>query len=261
MEDTAEQAGKYRPANQLTALNGNEPELETAERSNHSTRVVPLKAPGPIHRNASSPLSSQHSPRPFIPALETETQYAAAFQPFSPSMLTPNSPLETPRAALTSEDDTQPDLPPPSLSKVQSPQKRAIPPCPTSQATTVGTNFSSQYQRNTTLVPGATSSGGRTSSSTSVRTPKIKREADVVIVSSSPPRLVPQPHDATAAAQQKESPSKAPNGIAYPWDWEPVPDSQLLPDSIMHFEIPNWPGGSQESLRTEGPTDLAEAAD
>ena len=264
IQETAEQAAgdgsptdPMTPRKDLTVLDDGK--LESAARPSHSTKAVPLKPTGPTHRNPRSPLTSQHSSRPFVPVLETETQYQAAFKPFSPSMLTPSSPQETPKAAHT-DDDTQPDLPPPPPPRSQSPQKRAIPPCPTSQATTVGPNFSSQYQRNTTVVPGATSSDRRTGSSSSIRTPKIKREADVVIVSSSPPKVVPQPKDNMPTEQQSESPAKSPAG-KFSWDWDAVPDSQLLPDSIMHFDMPKWPGGSQDSLRTEAPVDFEEAAD
>ena len=240
-------------------------------RHSSPSKIVRPKSLGLAAASAKTPARRRREPSPFDPVLETETQFQAAFKPFSPSMLEPSSVPDTPKAArtagpkaqtpakaarkasLASDDSTQPSLPPPPRPQSQKTQtQEPLPPCPTSQASTNAPTVESQYQRLTTEVPGTAKRASRPIK-TELSSP-LKPKA--VVISSSPPRAASSMRkaagfqNAVSMERLSESPVRRP-GERPLWDWDPIPDSQLLPDSIMQYQIPQPPGYTQDSLETE----------
>ena len=193
-----------------------------------SSAIRPTTPRRSLAKASRSLRTSQPSPHSFVPVLETETQAQAAFQPFSPSMLVRSSQPSSEQPERASAPDTQATLPPPpkfQLSQAHPAQpaqrtQSAAPPIPTSQP-------------ETEVPPGfAPCRSTPSPDSPSARTPKPRPPParDVVVIDSSSPL--------------KEG------GGRPSWDWSALPESQLLPDSIMQF-MAKPPGASHESLHSE----------
>ena len=189
-----------------------------------------FKPPPPPPRSSSrSSKTSQQPSRTFKPAIESDTQAEAAWQPFSPSMLQDDVEEEPSDQSAGTNTEDQPELPPPRNPQVVTQQ--SIPPCPTSQAETVDPYNSSQRRRRVSTTTPVTSGQINVTPGASGQS-----DPEVIVLGSSSPTREPS---------QRESPAKG--GGRPSWDWSPIPESQLLPESIMQFLAP----GSQDSLHSE----------